>query len=66
MRAAVIYEPTQRLLGECADIPEAEALIEVFEQIDPDGVHAGEYGIDPDEEAHTAYQNAPRVPTPLN
>jgi hypothetical protein len=56
MKASVIYELTGKVLGDCDDIPEAEALIEVFEQIDPDGVHAGDYGIDADEAAYNAYQ----------
>lgn len=56
MKANVVYEPTLQVLGECDDVFEAEDLIGVFEQVDPEGVHAGNYGIDPDEEAHDAYQ----------
>lgn len=59
MKVFVVYEPTGHVLGECSDIPEAEALIEVFQQIDPSGVWAGNYGIDADEMADAAYQKDP-------
>lgn len=44
--AVIVNELTGDVLASCDDILEAEALIEVFEQVDPDGVHAGNYGID--------------------
>lgn len=57
MQASVIT-PEGTVL-ECDDIPEAEALIAVFEQVDPDRIHAGDYSIDADEEAYVAYQLNP-------
>lgn len=62
MKASVVREDTGEVLRECKDIPEAEAVIAEIEKTDPQGVHAGNYGIDPDEEAYIAYQSGPRVP----
>jgi hypothetical protein len=56
--STITHEPTGRLLAKCDDIREAEDLIAVFEQVDPEGVHAGDYGIDATEEEDFDFQNA--------
>lgn len=56
----IVDERTGRILAECDSITEAEDLIAVFEQVDPDNVHAGHYGIDADEAAYIEYQKAAR------
>ena len=51
---AVVHEGA--LLAECDSIVEAERLISLIEDCDPNGVHNGEYGIDASERADAQYQ----------
>lgn len=54
--ATVVDERTGRALAECDSIKEAEDVIAIFEQVDPDNVNAGHYGIDANEEEYIEYQ----------
>ena len=56
----VIHEKTGKLMGEFDSIIEAEALIATIEKTDPEGVHAGHYGINATEHADSVYQSIKR------
>lgn len=55
MKAQVVHEPTGNILFIGASVKQCEDWIAEREKTDPQGVHAGDYGIDADEEAMDAY-----------
>ena len=46
MRTAIVYEPTLKVICCAESVKRAEQIIELIEEAVPEGVHAGDYGID--------------------